>query len=92
MTCPVGLLRGSAVARVVDRVHPDAHSESMRGWILPPPGPPCPLKDGATFSSRPLADQKFSLAPWAPTNLDKKLSPGPSATSKNSARLGRGWD
>ena len=37
MTCPVRLLQGQlsrrrAVARAVDQVHPDAHSESMRGF------------------------------------------------------------
>ena len=38
MTCPVGLLRGvgcpgdGAVARALDQGHPDAHSESVRGF------------------------------------------------------------
>ena len=44
MICPVRLLRGRpsrrrAVARVVDQVHPDAHSESMLG--LPTPALTC---------------------------------------------------
>ena len=44
MTCPFGLLRGRlsqrrGVARAVDQVHPDAHSESMLG--LPAPALTC---------------------------------------------------
>ena len=44
MTCPVYLLRGWpshrwAVARAVDQVHPDAHSESVLG--LPTPALTC---------------------------------------------------
>ena len=44
MTCPVRLLWGSAVpetravARAVDQVHPDAHSESMLGLPTPAGG------------------------------------------------------
>ena len=39
-------------------------------WTPPPPA----VKDWAKFSSSPLADQKFSIAPLAPISSDKKFS------------------
>ena len=57
---------------------------------LPPPPPtatqpgvmpiPPPKKNWAKFPSGPLANQKFSLAPLAPVNLDRKISSAPLKT------------
>ena len=49
------------------------HTPSPLGPTIHP-STPVPLKHWAKFSSRPLADQKFSLAPLAPISLDQKFS------------------
>ena len=48
----------------------------------PPPltYPPPLLKDWSKFSSGPLANQKFSLAPLAPISLNQQFSSTPSAS------------
>ena len=47
-------------------------------WGFPHPlDPSCPFKDGAKFSSGPLANHKLFLGPSAPISLDQNFSSAP---------------
>ena len=58
---------------------------SLQRWGVPPP----PKRLGQ-FSSAPLANQNFSLAPLAPMSFDEKIFFGAFGASKTSAPLERG--
>ena len=69
-----------------------AHHRGGGGVPAPPPPPRWtpPQKYWAKFSSRPSADQTFSLAPLVPISLDQKIFSSAFSASKNSAPPGGG--
>ena len=82
----VGCPGDRAVARAVDQVHPDAHSESMLdsecGGAPPPPPPFLPMfeADSQSFASAPSVPRGFRLQTFGRDHTGCLGGGGPSQT------------